>query len=215
MSVVVAIKKGEVVYLGADSQVTRGGTRETLSNPNNYKIWKVKNVDGCFMGHVGLLREANIVKLMNNLVSDYDVYNNYVDYEYIVKSVVPSIFDELKKYGYLKDEQFVKEIESRFMFIFKDKIFTIGFDGAVIEVDDYAAIGSGEDQAIGSLLSTEGEEPVTRIVKAIKASAASDIYVDYPIIITNSKDGVFDVVKETNESKYLKSKASLKAKEEH
>lgn len=51
MSVVVAIKKGDKVYLGADSQVTRGGTRGTLKNPNNYKIWKVIGVDNCLMGH--------------------------------------------------------------------------------------------------------------------------------------------------------------------
>ena len=37
MSVVVAIKKDGIIYMGADSQVTKGGTRTTLSNPNNYK----------------------------------------------------------------------------------------------------------------------------------------------------------------------------------
>ena len=41
MSVVVAIKEGKKIYIGADSQVTKGGTRATLKNPNNYKIWKV------------------------------------------------------------------------------------------------------------------------------------------------------------------------------
>ena len=44
MSVVVGIKKDGVIYLGADSQTTRGGTRTSLSNPNNFKIWKVKGV---------------------------------------------------------------------------------------------------------------------------------------------------------------------------
>ena len=43
MSVVVAIQEGGKIYLGADSQVTKGGTRTTLKNPNNYKIWKVIN----------------------------------------------------------------------------------------------------------------------------------------------------------------------------
>ena len=41
MSVVVAIKQGEKVYLGADSQVTKGGTRQTLNNPNNYTSYKL------------------------------------------------------------------------------------------------------------------------------------------------------------------------------
>ena len=42
MSVVVAIKKNGKVLMGADSQVTSGGTRTSLSNPNNYKIEKGK-----------------------------------------------------------------------------------------------------------------------------------------------------------------------------
>ena len=42
MSVVVAIKENKKIDIGADSQVTRGGTRRTLRNPNNYKVWKIK-----------------------------------------------------------------------------------------------------------------------------------------------------------------------------
>lgn len=49
MSVIIAIKKDDVVYLGADSYVTRGGSRMSLSNPNNYKIWKVRGVENCLM----------------------------------------------------------------------------------------------------------------------------------------------------------------------
>ena len=76
-------------------------------------------------------------------------------------------------------------------------------DKSVIEVDDYVSIGSGADQAIGSLLSTEGETPKERIVKAIKSSAASDIYVDYPIILTDTESCEFEIVTEKTEGKYL------------
>ena len=79
----------------------------------------------------------------------------------------------------------------------------INTDGCVLEVDDYVAIGSGEDQAIGSLLSTEKEDPRKRIIKAIKASAASDIYVDYPIIVTDSESTEFEVITEKDEKKIL------------
>ena len=151
MSVVVAIKDGGKIYLGADSQVTKGGTRKTLKNPNNYKIWKVLGTENCLMGHVGYLRDANIVRLMDRLVTEYSVYKNYVDYEYVVKNIVPNIVDELKSYGMIKDDKFVDSINSEFIFAFKDQLFVIGMDRSVIEVNDYVAIGSGEDQAVGSL----------------------------------------------------------------
>ena len=62
MSVVVAIKENGKVMIGADSQCTRGGTRRTLSNPNNYKVWRVLDAENCLLAHVGLVREANIIK---------------------------------------------------------------------------------------------------------------------------------------------------------
>lgn len=204
MSVVVAIKKDNKVYIGADSQVTRGGTRATLKNPNNYKIWKVKNVDNCLMAHVGVVRDANVVRLMDNLVTEYNVFKNHVDYEFVVKKVVPDIFSELKEYGYLKDDKYVEQMDSKYLFVFRDQLYVINNDGCVLEVDDYIAIGSGEDQAIGSLLSTEGEKPEVRIIKAIKSSAASDIYVDYPIILTDSEKTEFEIISESDEKKYLK-----------
>ncbi len=197
MSVVVAIKKDGVVYLGSDSQVTRGGTRTSLTNPNNFKIWKVKGVDNCLMGHVGLLREACVIRVMENLVREIDVIHDEVNFEYVVTRIVPKIIDELKEFNYVEIEGKFKNMESKYLFAFKDKLFIIGYDASVIEVDDYVAMGSGESESIGSLLTTNNDEdPETRIIKAIKASAAHDIYVDYPIVLSNTKDLEFKVILE-------------------
>ena len=199
MSVVVAIKKDGAVYMGADSQVTRGGTRASLSNPNNYKIWKVKGVDNCLMGHVGTLREACVVKIMDNLVREIDVMRDLIDFEYVVTRIVPMIIDQLTEFNYLDKNEVFKDMNSRYLFAYQDKLFVIGFDGAVIEVDDCVAIGSGESEAIGSLVTTSAEEsPVVRIVKAIKASAAHDLYVDYPIVMSDTLSTDFAVVDEKN-----------------
>ena len=203
MSVVVAIKENKKVYIGADSQVTRGGTRRTLRNPNNYKVWKIKGVENCLMAHVGNLREANVVRLMDGLVSEYNIYKNHIDFEFIVKKIVPEIFDELKNYGFLKDNKYIESIDSRFLFAYKDQLYLINSDGCVLEIDDFVAIGSGEGEAIGSLLSTDNQDPTQRIIKAIKSSAVADIYVDYPIILTNTEETNFDIITEQNEQHYL------------
>ena len=206
MSVVVAIKNEGKVYIGADSQVTKGGTRTTLKNPNNYKIWKVEGADQCLMAHVGNVRDANVVRLMTGIVDDYDVYRNRVDYRFVVKYLVPQIIKTLNEAHYLRSgDGYLDYMDSSFLFAYKDKLFMINTDGCVIEVDDYVAIGSGSQEAIGSLLSTEGQNTKNRIVKAIKASAANDIYVDYPIILTDTGEGEtsFEIVTEKNEGKYL------------
>jgi len=211
MSVVVAIKENDQIYLGADSQVTKGGTRTTLKNPNNYKIWAVDGSENCLMAHVGNLRDSNVVRLMNNVVDDYDEYCERVNYRFVVKYIVPEILKTLKEAHFLKmADDFVDFMDSSYLFAYKDKLFCIGTDCSVIEVEDYVAIGSGSTEAIGSLHSTVGEDPKTRIIKAIKSSAANDIYVDYPIIITSTDTGEFEVITETNEEKYLRKNVEKK-----
>lgn len=200
MSVVVAIKEGNKVFVGADSQATIGGTRTTLRNPNNFKIWKVGDTNHCLMAHVGHVREANVVRLLD-IVDEYDVYKNRIDYRYVVKRVIPAIVEGLERARIIKQGETIKYMDSSYLFIYKNRLFNIGEDFSVIEVEDYVAIGSGCNQAVGSLLSTEGEKPRDRIIKAIKASAASDIYVDYPIIITDSNKCEFEVITEGEQPK--------------
>ena len=207
MSVVVAIKENDRIYIGADSQVTKGGTRTTLKNPNNYKIWRVDDREDSLMAHVGNLRDGCVVRLMNGIVDDYDVFNDRIDYRFVVKYLMPEIVKNLKDAQYVTvNDSYIDFIDSSFLFAHKDRLYQISSDLSVIEVDDCCAIGSGSDQAMGSLLSTEGQDPKTRIVKAIKASAASDIYVDYPIILVDTKHGEFEIITEDNEQKYIHKK---------
>ena len=193
MSVVVAIKENGKVTIGADSQCTRGGTRRTLSNPNNYKVWKVLDAENCLIAHVGLVREANIIRVARDLVPEMAQLKDKVDFSFVVKRLIPAMFEELEEYRAIKKGDTPPEFDSSFLFAYKDKLFYISGNATVIEIDDYVAIGSGECEAIGSLLSTEGEKCEDRIKKAIKASAASDIYVDYPIVITDTEKTEFKV----------------------
>lgn len=204
MSVVVAIKENGKVYIGADSQVTRGGSRITQQNPNNYKVWKVEGSNNCVMGHVGNTRDANIIRLMENIVDDVDEYLGRVDFRFVVKFVVPQIIKKLKEAHFLRmKDDYLDYLDSSFFFAYKDKLFYINSDATVLEVDDFCAGGSGASEAVGSLLSTCGQNPVTRIIKAIKASATTDIYVDYPIVITDTESTEFCVVTEKNEKEIM------------
>ena len=150
MSVVVAIKKNGKIYMGCDSQVTCGGTRTTLKNSNNYKIWQVQNAEHCLMGSVGNLRDACVIRTMDNLVTEYNIYRRHISFDFIVNKIVPDIIDRLQEAKYLKKGDSFDTMDSSFLFAFEDQLYYIGFDGSVIEVEDYVAIGSGKNEAIGS-----------------------------------------------------------------
>ena len=102
MSVVVAIKENGKIMMGADSQCTKGGTRRSLSNPNNYKIWKVLDSENCLLGHVGLVREANVIRVARDLVPEMAQIKNKVDFSFVVKRLVPTMFEELEEYRVIK-----------------------------------------------------------------------------------------------------------------
>ncbi len=203
MSVVVAIKKDGKVFLGCDSQVTIGGTRATLKNPNNYKIWKVNGASNCLMGIVGVVRDACVIKTMDGLVTDYNIYKNEINYSFVVNKLVKAIIERLKEVNFLKKDGPFESMDSDFLFAYKDQLYYISGYGAVLEIDDYVAIGCGKNEAVGSLLSTEGLDPVERIIKSIKASAVNGLYVDYPIILTDTESMKFDVITEQNEKEFI------------
>jgi ATP-dependent protease HslVU (ClpYQ) peptidase subunit len=210
MSVVVAIKKDGIIYMGADSQVTKGGTRTTLSNPNNYKIWAVSGADHALMGCVGTLRAANIMKVADGLIPEIVELKNMVDFKFVVKRLVPRMMEELEGYKQLtKNDDGVPCMDSSFLFAYKDKLFSIEHYGSVIEVDDFCAIGSGAPEAMGSLFSTVNvDDPIKRIQDAIKSSATHDIYVDYPIVISSTENTEFKVFYEKDLAVDQQSKTS-------
>jgi ATP-dependent protease HslVU (ClpYQ) peptidase subunit len=147
MSVVAAIKQNGKIYIGADSQITKGGTRLSLSNPNNYKIWRVKGAPNCLMASVGALREACVVRIIDNLVKEIDIVKDNIDYEYVVERIVLRIKSELEYYGYIDKDRKFEGFDSSYLFAYGDKLFYIASDSSVIEIDDCIAIGSGASDA--------------------------------------------------------------------
>lgn len=98
MSVVVAIKDKDKVWVGCDSQVTRGWhSKDTLSNKNNYKIFKPKKEPEVIIGLCGYLRDRDILFCVDEYLEELIKLKNEVNYKYIVTKVVPKIFSILKE----------------------------------------------------------------------------------------------------------------------
>ena len=59
MSIVIGIKKDGVIYMGADTQRTCGGTKCNCLSESNFKITRFKN--GVLLGHVGTVRTSYLM----------------------------------------------------------------------------------------------------------------------------------------------------------
>lgn len=194
MSVIVAIKDKDTVWVGCDSQVTMGYTKDTLRL--NKKIWKPEKETGVVMGVVGSLRDLNILSTEEKWIDELEELKNEINYKYIVRKLVKKIFDVLNDFGRMKDNNGIKSIESNIIFAYKDKLFSIQGDGAVIESEDIVADGSGYRLCLGAWNSLRDKNiPVKdKLVKVIKAACENDLYVNYPIIIMNTKNDEVEII---------------------
>lgn len=187
MSVVVAVRDGNSVWIGCDSQVTQGYTSRTLNNPNNSKIFRTNDDKNTIVGVVGFLRDRDILYCEDNLLNELDIIKGNINFKYIVKTFVPRLFKIMMDNDrILKDEKTLKYINSVFILAHKEKIFQISEDGAVSEIDDFVAVGSGHNLCRGSLNVTTEKNKKQMVIDAVKSACESDIFVNYPIIIMNT-----------------------------
>lgn len=195
MSVVVAVKDGEKVWVTCDSQVSMGWTKSTLTNKNNFKICKPMSNENLIIGLVGDLRDLNILSIVDDYIDELTILKDAVDFKYIVKTVVPKIFTMLKDNNRLKKvDDLYQQMHSMLLFVYKNKIFSIHSDGSVIEHDDYYAIGSGQDFAQGNMNETTIKDKKQIAINAVKSACKSDLYVGYPIVVMNTVNSDIEII---------------------
>lgn len=221
MSVVIAIKENGVTYMAADTQISFGDSKRHLKSDSLQKVWAVTDTPHCIMGGVGLTRDLNLIRYCTSeLIPEASVLKNEINVGTIMLNTVPAIFESIRNYTQLvtgcdKDIP----INSEFVLAYKDKIFDIAPDGTVEEVEDYIAIGSGADAALGSLKHTTDEPVYDRLIKALDAASESNLYVSEPYVCMDTEhcmlmDLLFDDMSEEDEEDEAESQeASADTKE--
>ncbi|MDY3725809.1 MAG: hypothetical protein SOZ75_03005 [Candidatus Enterosoma sp.] len=206
MSVVIAIKENGVTYMAADTQISFGDSKRHLKSDSLQKVWAVTDTPHCIMGGVGLTRDLNLIRYCTSeLIPEASVLKNEINVGTIMLNTVPTIFESIRNYTQLvtgcdKDIP----INSEFVLAYKDKIFDIAPDGTVEKVEDYIAIGSGADAALGSLKHTTDEPVYDRLIKALDAASESNLYVSEPYVCMDTEhcmlmDLLFDDMLEEDE----------------
>ena len=222
MSLVIAIKDKDRIVLGADKQVSFGNNKDH----NSTKIWEVIGLPGAIMGGVGSARANQIIQYSD--IIDKNALPAEITIEYVIRNIAPSIYATLSANGVncnpidpetgLKVETMY--MPNAFLFAYKDKAWMINFDLAVIEIQEYLAIGSGSDVAKGALFATQGKNPSERIVTAIDAASDATIGVDdgIDLLVTEERSAdmksaakAFGIEIKKTETKLEEKKAEVEA----
>ena len=188
MSVVIAIKHKNKIYIGCDTQVsTTLGDKSSLAGECQ-KVWHYEDLPDLVMGGVGSLRDLQIIQTSHDIFQPLEILLNKINYSYLVQNFFTNVYNTLKRFDRVA-EKGIEELPSvadSWIVAFKDKMYKIDGEGSVLESDDYLVIGSGEAIATGVLESNKGKKPQDRITQAIKACADKTLYVNNSIYITST-----------------------------
>lgn len=195
MSVVIAVKHGGVVYMGADTQVTYGDCEKKNSTiESERKIFKFDN--GLLLGSVG--RGDEIMRLTYSK-DIFTVPSEGLSKRYIVTEIVPKIFSFLVERKLLKepeedDETSRTRMRSSHILAYRDKIFYINTTFGVWECARFCVAGSGGEYAFPYLNTFNYEGDINgQILRAMKCCAKHDSSVSSPYIFINNKKYAFEV----------------------
>lgn len=174
MTCVVALKDNGKIYMGADSAGVAGLSIQTRKDPKIYKVGSM------LIGFTSSFRMGQLLGYSLD-VPDHDP--RVPIEKYMATVFVDAIRTTLKEGGYTTVDN-NEERGGTFIVAYQDRTFRIENDFQVGEVtDDYTAIGCGEDIALGSLYTSVGQEPNSRILLALEAAAKFSAGVRAPFTV--------------------------------
>lgn len=181
MTCIAGIVQDGRVYIGGDSQATASWSINTRVDP---KVW---SDDDWVFGYSGGPRVAQLLRwgLDRPPLKDEQPLDAYLatDFTKAYRSII-------REGGALKAENGIEEAEgtTRFMVGHQGRLLVIHSDFQVAETTDgYAAIGSGDDLALGALFATRSQRnPRRRLLTALEAAERFNMGVGGPFVIVET-----------------------------
>ena len=159
MSVVLGLKYKDGIIIAGDRQVTKGHMKEH-GDRNFKKIFKTKCSNIGF-GGVGSARINNVLETMDDPVSLEDMFidKKKIDRIYIIKNIVPTLFNVFRKNNCIsKESDGLEYLNGELLICTPEEIMTMDAVGCVSSSENFAAIGSGENLVKGYLSIFKDEE---------------------------------------------------------
>lgn len=185
MSLIVAIKKDDAIYIGADTLITQGTSQLLFgTNHNNSKIKLFDN--GIIVGNVGGLSASH--NLINLSLDEKISKDTRLTKEIIAKHIVnPLILDTKSRNNGQKQDNGVLNLDMSLIIAKDDELFLMNHEGGVYICESYATIGSGRNEAYPFLVSIKSESPQGKLLKALSFVSKLNIGVGAPFMIADTK----------------------------
>lgn len=197
MSVVIAIKKNDRIYMAADTQTSCGDRKVTYHSEGSRKIHRFEN--GILLGHTGSVHNWQI------LCSHPEYFTvpegGELTKKYIVQNVIPKIFKCYRDNDMcLKEEGKPAKLGDSYLLAYKDKLFQIDGVFDVEVLNHYAEIGSGGDLTLAGLIELDSDDErdgqiiEDRLVELMRIASSRIMSVSSPYYLIDTKDQTFKML---------------------
>ena len=188
MSVVIAIKTGDGVLVGADSQTSFGEyEKEHKLAENNFKITRMPH--GILLGHAGEVRATQVLSCHKDWFEELG--DEPLTKEFLVTKISPRLSAELRRRG-LTDED--GDYNGQFLVAQGDRIFNLNSDFSVFTIPTFAAIGSGLDAAFLARAGARCGDERETVLAGLRLAAKNDKSVGAPFILIDTVRLAYEIV---------------------
>ena len=192
MSVIVAIKENDVIYLGADSQRSSGRNKHTYLNETAYKVVRLEN--DILVGFCGIVAAKQAILAMKEVFTLDE--NCELTKKHIVNQIVPKLLDKMEQIG---DEK-SGALDVSILLAHKNKMYEITSELDVIHHNENASIGAGTYYVNYALFGIPNIPVKERIIKALIESAKHTESVAGPYVLIDTKNLEYEVVDKGGEN---------------
>ena len=184
MSVLIAYKKGDTIYMGTDTRTIASSTKRNELSKCNLKIQKLDN--GILLGITGERVERQ------TLIAYSEIFTldkaGKLTRRHIVKEIIPRLI------SVLEEEKLMIEKEGEFPYMqaqiilaYKDTMYEICSGFSVIKYEDFQVLGRVSEYAQGVLMNTKETDDInSRIVKALDIVAENSQLVGRPYVLIDT-----------------------------
>ena len=184
MSVIVALKENETIYMGADTQITAGNKKENGLNESSFKISKLDN--DILVGFCGnLSQKQKILSVKNLFCLDK---NNELSKRHIVQSIIPKLI-EIVSSSENKECSLLVSI----LLAHKNNLFKITPSFDVIKINEYSKAGAGLLFIDYPIQNGIDFSPEKRLLNAMQASAKRTESVSGPYVLIDTRSLSFKI----------------------
>lgn len=174
MTCIIGVEHEGKVYMGADSMSTDGYNKDAT------RLRKVFRVGEFLIAYTGSFRMGQILQYHLEVRHQQD---GETDERYMVVAFVEAVRRCLKEHGYSRIDSNQEEGGS-FLVGYRDRLYSVYSDFQInSSTTGVAALGAGQDYALGALMALEFMPPVERIQRALQISARLSCAVFEPFIV--------------------------------